>query len=300
MKKIDQAIATHARVYAITASTLLATIIIWFTFYMIPPSWIATLSIMERIMFLITAFLFFKVGFLFLAKSYNLGAKIERYLKMSYSKKLGELRERRDYLKERKKELVQEYREAYAPKSIFSTNTPFVFKLLFYQNVDPNCLPVVKMNGKPVGISIATTSAVFCYTKKVISAADEKLVFSIGGDALTMENPFFMARDVHEPIRWQCEGHTSERKIIVPRNYFPHATDGVKYSFSLKIDKRFINTFIGFYDEKLEAIIIPLGKEVSKNNCASKGVTITPTYDAALKLTLPNPIVLERNGKLVN
>ncbi len=253
-----------------------------------------TLIALNVVPTIIIAFILYSIA---IARKYP--KKLNTYLKRQLIKRRQEHANKVIELKQDYKNSIQQIKEMYSLSGIITSERPLVVLLKLNEDICTEALPIVKINNWRVNVALYSKNLLICYIKKYVTAETHDLIFSIGNSSLTIKNPYFMAPAVTTPIKWQCKGHEYERKILLPKDYFPNATDGVKYEFVLRIHQSTFGTFFGWCDPGSTNIVIPLGKEISASECAGKEVTLYITYGKGNKIILPQPIIMTVEGKPV-
>jgi hypothetical protein len=304
-KQTDRVLA-HTIVFAATSliSALINLVLFWAIRY-IDPAFLKSLPPIQALIAISAAtfssLIIVKMLLFRIAIQYGVIGTVALHIKATREQKIARLQkeqqERAIKIAEQKKYL----REAYEILQVRNGGTPLTFIIELSDDVFPEYQPTVFVNGVPIGTTNSGPRSLTCYTKKALSAENETITFNIGTNTFETKNPYYFARAIENtPIRWQCEGHVGERKILIPTDYFPYVNNDTLYEFNLKINHKSFGTFIGKIDSSIGTLVIPLGKYISKNMCLNKEVVLSLTFGTCPKLTLPKPIVMFKNGSPIS
>lgn len=187
-----------------------------------------------------------------------------------------------------------EYQEnGYIIRSVAGVaNRTFVFGIQFDSKIFRQALPLTHINNRVVPIEVLTETTALCFAKDAISSENKKLYFSVGKNSFPISNPYFMDMDCNPKIQWQNQGHTHEKKILIPKELFPFAVKHITYPFQMYIDGNTHTSLNGHYDSTLDCIVIPLGDKVFKKQCTGKSCSLRASFGRGNQLVLPAPTLL--------
>ncbi len=130
----------------------------------------------------------------------------------------------------------------------------------------------------------------------------EMLIFELRHDDTVIDsrdvlNPYYVKprwlKD--SSFRWQCEGHSDEKIIIIrPDQLNDTPWDPkikVAMNFDLLVNKRLVDIFVGVWEKDLREWHIPI-PSISKHECIGKQAVIRITHLQGIKCDLPEPIVM--------
>jgi hypothetical protein len=255
-------------------------------------------------MLYLTAWIILPVLAIFYVIKKRILGKVMIYLGKIF-KKIMEYYERKE-LRKQQKEMgeIEELRERYVITDITCIEQPYVFLLSLSRPIETNplkpipLLPYVTVNGTRVAVKQAGRNTLYCYARKALRAEDKKLSIRIGKQMeCSIKNPYYLDSTCQLPINWQCEGHTEERNIFIPIDYFPNATKHAVYRFKLKVHKTEYGTFIGKYIPERNYIFVHLGKIIHRSDCTGKQAKLLLEYGKENQILLSEPKLMVRDGK---
>ena len=178
----------------------------------------------------------------------------------------------------------------------------FCFEIIFYQKVIEQAMPVISLNGVNLSLEIIKNEdrKVLCYAVKGMVGNLEKLVF-ISGKALEypIKNPYYIKGNIYlNSVRWQCEGHSSEKNIFLDGNCFPNASPLTTYPFVLFVDGKRFGEYNGKYLPSKRYITLNVGNTVNKRICTNKLCLLKPAFGHT-NIVLPHPEVFSRNKEAI-
>jgi len=210
------------------------------------------------------------------------------------SDKIANLQHERDTAKKNMTERITTQKESgYHIKQVSGVDgRPYVFGITIEDTLYKDAIPTVKINGIVVPIEIHNAQSVLCFASEAISTEEPSLNFSVGKNVFPITNPYLMAWENVEGIVWQNEGHSYQKKILLPKELFPNASEFVTYGFKMYIGNQLHGSFEGTYEPKIGKIVIPLGGGIYKRQCAGKKVFLRTVFGKGRKFCLPNPSIL--------
>ncbi len=178
----------------------------------------------------------------------------------------------------------------------FVPGRPYIFQLTLAVPATSKEVPSVTVNHQLVTTSHTPTGELLCYGKQAIKIDAEKLEIVCHSEKnnVTVPNPYHM-HITTENIRWQCEGHTREKRIYIDGSCLLSAKDpDVHYEFQLLVNGTTNGIFGGTYDAEKDKLIISIGT-VDKQDVVKKECFIRPSFDKKYSIKLPEPEVLSVN-----
>jgi hypothetical protein len=166
--------------------------------------------------------------------------------------------------------------------------------ITFYQNLYRNALPMVKVNGNLVTIHATGRCKVRCFIGNFVSSEEDFLKIEVGKDSVrTVENPYYMTNCPTLP-NWQCKGNIGDRRIVIPKEYFPNANENVVYPFSFYVENRRIAELFGNFIPAEHAIVILIGsrKDMHSSECSGKRCMLRVKYGRGRCILLAEPSIL--------
>lgn len=189
------------------------------------------------------------------------------------------------------KKLAQQHSYPLSAVMVSSENTgEFILRTEDIIRLDAR--PVIKINGQTVNTYLHYTHIFFCRISN-LNSKTSKLVFENTVSRLVINNPFYYKYD-GSVILWQNEGHTNEKKILLPAVWFPYATKDALYTFDLIIHKSRKGTYEGKLDLLTGKIVIPI-TNVNKEDCLNKKCVLRFSWDKGMNITLPAPQIMTVN-----
>lgn len=215
------------------------------------------------------------------------------------------LAKRLDFLEQQKNKMlarvkkqyeISQGKNSYVIQGVTFSEKSYQCIISFDKKIKNQIMPLVTCNERILGLSIHGYTHALGYIRDMLNSNTQKLTFTTAISHIEVNNPFYFQESQVLPT-WQCEGHDYERKIFIPKDYFPNMIALVPYEFRLKIGNKNIGYLTGRFNPDASAIVISLGKLISKESCVGYQVSLSLDWDPTKKILLPEPTVISINGK---